>query len=216
MAEKFSPSLLIVTLAVTTLFFIVGILIGNAITSSKTQGITDLRESLRLEMLDMELQSKLFEQNPCTSHYIYTLGETLDDLGSRLTMLEDQLGKNDKQVIDLKKPYTELMIQHYLLIKKQVEKCNEKYIIILFFYSNNPDVVDDSKKQGYALNYLADKYGYEKVKVYSIDADLDLGIVNALTETYNVTMIPTTIVNDKVYSGYHTSDEVEEDFSFTS
>lgn len=212
MAEKFSPNLLIVTLAVTTLFFIVGILIGNAITSSKTQGITDLRESLRLEMLDLELQGKLSEQNPCTSHFIYALGEQLDDLGSKLTMVEDQLGKNDQRVIDLKKPYTELMVQHYIFIQERMKKCNEDYIVILFFYSNKLENADDSKKQGYALNYLADKYGYEKIKVYSIDYDLDLGIVRTLKEINNVTITPTTIVNDKIYVGYHSGDELEKDF----
>lgn len=198
-----------VSFAIATILFIVGIIIGSTITSTKIKKIINIREELRLEMLDLELQSSLGEQNPCGDYIIYALGERLDDLGTKLTILEDQLGRNDPRVIELKKPYTLLMIQHYILIKKRVEKCNEDYIIILFFYSNKPEYVEDSKKQGYVLTYFAKKFGYDKVKVYSLDADLKLGVINSLREIYNITVAPTTVVNDKVYVGYHSKEDFE-------
>lgn len=210
--RKGTASRYIVTFSFATLLFIIGILIGSAITSSKVESMMNTREELRLEMLDLELQGALAEQEPCGNYVIYGLGEKLDDLGTRLTMLEDQLGKNDARVIELKKPYTLLMIQHYILIKKRVEKCNENYSIVLFFYSNKPEYVEESKKQGFVLNYLAKKYGYEKIKVYSLDVDLNIGVINTLKETYNFTTTPTTVVNEKVYAGYHSSEDFEKDF----
>ena len=211
MAERFSPSVFIVTFAVATLLFIVGILIGSAMTEKKVEQILDFQETLRLEMQDLELQGQLSGQNPCNSQLLYSLGERIDDLGSRLTMLEDQLGKNDARIIELKKPYTLLMIQHYFLTKKRIDSCHENYIIILFFYSNKPEQVDKSKEQGYVLDYLAKKYGYDKVKVYSLDADLSLGIINALKDQYNVTEIPTTVINDKIFVGFHSQNELEKE-----
>ncbi len=210
--RKGTTSRYIVTFSFATLLFIIGILIGSAITATKVENMINTREELRLEMLDLELQGALAEQNPCGNYVVYGLGEKLDDLGTRLTMLEDQLGKSDSRVIELKQPYTLLMIQHYILIKKRVEKCNENYHIALFFYSNKPEFVEDSKKQGFVLSYLAKKYGYEQVKVYSLDVDLNMGVVNTLKEMYNVSTVPTTVFNDKVYSGYHESEEFEKEF----
>lgn len=202
----------LLALSLATLFFIIGILIGSTITSSKMASITTTEENLRLEMLDIELQGKLAEYNPCGTYYLYALGDRLSEIGTKLVMLENQLGKNDKRVIELKKPYTLLQVQHYLLIKNRVEKCNEDYVIILFFYSNKPEFIEDSEKQGFVLSYLADKYGYERTKVYSIDSDLDLGVVNALKEMNNVTILPTTIVNGKTYVGFHPREEFEKYF----
>jgi hypothetical protein len=202
----------LVTFSFATLLFIVGIIIGSVITSQKFERLISMREELKLEMTDLELQGSLGEISPCSNYILYSLGEKLDDLGARLTMLEDQLGKNDPRVIELKKPYTLLLIQHYILIKKRIERCNESYIVILFFYSNKPEFVEESKKQGYVLDYLAKKYGYEKVKVYAIDADLNLNTVKALKEIYNITRTPTTIINNIPYVGFHDKDELEKVF----
>ncbi len=200
------------TFALATLFFIIGILIGYAITSGRMSGIRSTTENMRLEFLDLELQGALGEYNPCGTSFLYVIGERIDNLETRLILLEGQFGKNDESVIELKKPYTLLQIQHYLLIKKRIEKCNEDYIIILFFYSNKPEYIDDSEKQGYVLKYFADKYGYEKIKVYSIDGDLGLGIVKTLKEMHHVEVLPTTIVNDKIYVGFHPRKDFEKDF----
>lgn len=202
----------LVSFALATLLFIVGIIMGSAITSTKVEKIINTREEIKLEMLDLELQGALAEQNPCNNHLIYSLGEKLDNLGTKLTILEDQLGKNDPRIVELKKPYTLLMIQHYILIKKQIEECNNNYILILFFYSNKPEFVEESKKQGYVLEYLAKKYGYDKIKIYSLDADLKLGVIDALKENYNITTTPTTIINDKVYVGFHPAEDFEKNF----
>ncbi|UZE94003.1 MAG: hypothetical protein IB618_00285 [Candidatus Pacearchaeota archaeon] len=202
----------LLAIALATLFFIIGILIGSAVTSSKMKSITTTEEDIRLEMLDIELQNALAEYNPCGTYFLYALGERIDNLGTRIIMLENQLGKNDKRVIELKKPYTLLQIQHYLLIRKRIEKCEEDYTIILFFYSNKKENIGESEKQGYILSYLSDKYGYEKIKVYSIDGDLDLGIINSLKELYSINTLPSTVMNNKVYIGFHPKEEFEEIF----
>ncbi|MCL6500661.1 MAG: hypothetical protein K6T16_01350 [Candidatus Pacearchaeota archaeon] len=194
-----------------TLFFIIGILIGSAITSSKIESITTTEENIRLEMLDLELQNNLAEYNPCGTYYLYSLGERLDEIGTRLIMLENQLGKNDKRVIELKKPYTLLQVQHYFLVRNRVERCGENYTIFLFFYSNRPEFIDESEKQGFVIGYLGDKYGYDRVKVYSIDGDLDLGVVQTLKEMNKIITFPTTIVNNKMYVGFHSREELEKE-----
>jgi len=210
--KEFTTSRYLATFALATLFFIIGILIGNAITSNKLQNIKSTEENLKLEMSDFNMQAELAEFYPCNNYMLYSLGERLDELGAKIVMLENQLGKSNEFVIELKKPYSLIQIQHYLLIKKRIEKCNENYFIILFFYSNKPEYIRESEKQGYVLTYLADKYGYNRVKVYSIDEELDMGVVKALKEIYGIKTFPSTLLNEKLYVGFHDLEELEKDF----
>ena len=203
----------IAVFAVTILLFIVGLLFGQFLTNQKYEDIQTIDENLKLELSDLEVQNSLAESYPCNNFFVYSLGSRLDDLGNKLILLENQVGKNDKRVIELKKPYTLLLIQHYLLIKERAQKCNEEYVTVLFFYSNKPEFIDASEKQGYLLGYFANKYGYDQVKVYSIDGDLDLGTVDSLKNIYNITYFPTTVVNDLVFIGFHDKEELEKYFS---
>ncbi len=195
--------------AVTILLFVAGLLFGQFLTDQKYKNIQNIETGLSLELSDLEVQNSLVEDYPCNNYFVYSLGGKIDELGDKLILLEDQIGKNDPRVIDLKKPYTLLLIRHYLLIKERAEKCNEKYVTILFFYSNKQDFIDASERQGYLLGYFANKYGYDKVKVYSLDGDIDLGTIGALKEVYNVTYFPTTVIGDKVFIGFHDKEELE-------
>jgi len=208
--HDFEPSRYIATFAIATLLFILGIVVGYAITSNKFQNLGSVEETLRIEMLDFTLQTELAEQYPCDSYSLYGLGDRLEELRGKIEMLETQLGKNNKAVIELKKPYALLNIRHYLLIKKRVEKCREDYVPILFFYSNKPEYIADSEKQGYVLNYINDKY-VDRAKVYAIDVDLDLGIINALKEIYSITTYPTIIIGDKSFIGFTAREDIEKE-----
>jgi hypothetical protein len=202
----------ITVFSIATLLFVAGLLFGQYINNQKYEKIKTLDETISIDLTDLGMQSSLAENYPCNNYFIYSLGERIDDLGNKISLLEGQIGKTDSRVIYLKKPYTLLQVQHYLLIKKRTERCQEDYTIAMLFYSNKQEYVSDSEKQGYVLRYLADKYGYEKVKLYSIDVDVDLGIVGALKSLYNVTDYPTTVINGKIYVGFHPKEEVEPEF----
>jgi hypothetical protein len=211
--RKINVTKYVAVFAIATLFFIAGLLFGQWVTNSKYENVKAINQQLVFDLQDLEVQSALATNYPCDNYALYYLGDRIDSLGAKITALEDQLGKNNNQVIELKKPYDLLLVKHYLMIKERIEKCNENYTIILFFYSNKPGSIDASEKQGYVLGYFSNKYGYERLKVYSIDADLDLGTVKALKSYYNITVLPTTIVNDKVFVGFHSKEELEKSFS---
>jgi len=210
--ERKTARRIISAFSIATLIFLLGLFIGESIMESKAKQILDMSEKVRLEIQDLELQQALSSYDPCGKSYLNILSAQLDEMGTKISFLEETLGKNDAQVLELKKPYTMLMIRHYLLVKQRIEKCNENYITILFFYSNKREYITESEKQGYVLGYFADKYGYEKLKVYSIDADLDLGVVKMLKEQYNITILPTTIINEKVFAGFTEKEKFEEYF----
>jgi len=209
--RRINVTKIVAVFAITCLVFILGLIIGNVVISSKQEALLSTEESLKLDLIDLELQEKITESNPCTKYVLYTLGDRIDQSASKLIMLEGQLGKTDERVIALKKPYTLLIVRHFLLIKERIKNCDEDYVVVLFFYSNEPKYIVDSEKEGYVLSYFSKKYGTENLRVYSIDADLDLGVVNTLKEVYNITEYPTVIINDKKFSGFHSKEELEKE-----
>ncbi len=199
-------------LAITILIFIAGVLFGQFLTNLKSDSIKAIDQELIFELQDIQVQVSAAKDFPCGKSELFTLGSRIDDLGTKITNLENQLGKTNEKIIALKRPYSLLLIQHYLLIKNRVERCGENYTLVLFFYSNKPGNIDASEKQGYILGYLANKYGYGQVKVYSLDGDLDVGSIDVLEEKYGVEVYPTTMVNDNVFVGFHDRAEIEKYF----
>ncbi len=200
-------------LAITLLIFIAGILFGQFLTNLKSDSIKAIDQELIFELQDIQVQVDAAKDFPCGNSGLFTLGSRIDDLGTKIINLENQLGKNNGKIIALKRPYSLLMIQHYLLIKNRIERCGENYTLVLFFYSNKPGNIGASERQGYVLGYLANKYGYDRVKVYSLDGDLDVGSIDVLEEKYGIQVYPTTIINDKAFVGFHDRDELEVLFS---
>jgi len=192
---------------IATLIFLLGILLGNYFIKEKLSAINEMQDSVRLEVMSMELQNALFQEKPCSDQIIPLEGK-LEDITSKITLMENRLGKDNKQVLEIKKYYSLIEINHYLLMKNKKEQCDLDYNLILFFYSNSDNVLE-SEKQGYVLDNLKGKYTSEKVKVYSFDKDLDLDIITTLISYYNVTTVPTMIINEKKLEGFHEKEEVE-------
>lgn len=198
----------VAALALTCLIFLVGIIIGNIITQGKTNDIITVEKEARLQLENLQMEQALLEDSPCQSPKL--LSESLEDLGTKLTYLESEYSKEDPRILDLKKPYTLLEVRHYLALKSSIERCNQNYTLILFFYSNDPSKIKDSEEQGFVLDYLRKKYG--NIKAYSFDSDMDLGIIRVMKEKYDLTIFPSMVIDERVYAGFHSKDELEKLF----
>lgn len=203
---------LIAAIAIAILFFAAGIFIGYIITQGKLAKVESMENKLRFDIMSIELESVIASENPCFANP-KTLETALDEVTMKISFLENQLGKNDPQVLELKKYYSLLEIRHYLYMQERKEKCGEDYSLILFFYSNKPENIDMSEKQGYVLDYLKDKYTIERIKVYSLDYDLDLGVIKSLVQQYSVTETPSLVIDRNLYFGFHDKEELEKLFS---
>lgn len=202
--RRISVSRVLAAFALTCLIFISGILIGTNISQNKIEDINTIKQELELELTQLDLESLLIE-TVCIDPL--PLVDRINDLETRLNYLETQYEKNDPRIIELKKPYALLEIRHYIRMKKMNEFCNQTYSLILFFYSNANELRAESEKQGFVLNYIRSKY--DNIKVYSFDSDLDMMIIKDLKTIYNVTAIPTIVVDGKTYSGFLDKPEVE-------
>lgn len=207
--RRVSKSRYIAAFSMACLIFIAGLTLGYLIDKSKVDEIISIEKEARLEIDSLTLEEKFLEQMPCSSRNPKLLSTRLDDLSTKLTYLEAQYSKNDPTILALKKPYVLLEIQHYLLLKRTVEECNLNYSFILFFYSNSPELIGTSEKQGFVLGYMQKKFTSDRIKVYSFDSDSEIDIIQTLKENYHIEAIPSIVIDNKVYAGFHDTEEIE-------
>jgi hypothetical protein len=192
--------------AIATLMFVVGLFVGATFVNQKIAKINTMEEAMKFDLASVELQDMLIRQEPCSP--IASFEEELADMESKISYMEDQLGKKDAKVIDLKKYYSIIELKHYLLMNERKGKCGGNYSLILFFYSNADEALLDSEKQGYVLDSIRRGYGPEKVKIYSLDKDLDLDIIRTFVELYKIKDAPTLVIGSGVYPGFKSLDEM--------
>lgn len=178
---------------------------------SRLAELSTIENQLSIDTLSLDTQFSLLEAAPCDSAASSTmLTDKLEDLGSRLSFAEDQLGSDNLQVVRLKKQYSLLEIRDYLITKKFAAACGTKPVIVLYFYSNIANCVD-CDKAGYALSYL--RNAYPSLRVYSFDYNLDLGALKtliALNKAQNT--LPAFIINGKHFYGFTSLADLERQF----
>ena len=204
---KISKKRYLIAFVITLGIFLLGIFLGVILTETKLSKIDDLQLQFRTRLLSLELQSLLVGEDICNFQDVDLLVEELGELGETLNSMEDQLGKNDDRVLALKNYYSLLQIRHMLYIQDFNKKCDNKFTIVLFFYSNDESVCPDCQNQGYILSYLRAKYHY--IRVYSYDIDLNSPVVRALLKLNSVEGAPYIVVDDNGYSGFRDKEFLE-------
>ncbi len=193
----------------TTLVFILGLMLGEKISEKKLMIAKQLNEDIKIKIMDINLLTEMLVANPCNN--LAALNELTTLLGKeeqKITYLEKELGKNNEKVIEVKKMYTTLLLKHYFVLETIKEKCEKNITTILFFYSNQEPYISECEKQGYVLSYI--KKHKPNIFVYAIDTNLDLATVKALINRYNVTIVPTIIVNGYKYEGFISKEDLFE------
>lgn len=197
MAARISATKYLAVFAITTLIFLVGIIIGNIISTSKISDIIEMQQALRTKILAIELQYDLLAEEPCSAKA--TASEELYEIGSRLDHMESTLGKDNEDVIRLKEYYSLLELRHWLFTEKIKEECSTNTTSLIYFYSNTGDC-DKCEEQGFILSYLHKKL--PNINIYSFDINIEDPALKALKELYNITTTPTIMINKKVHTGF--------------
>jgi hypothetical protein len=102
------------------------------------------------------------------------------------------------EYLQLKRDYTLLTIRAWLLSLTIKEKCSKDIIPALYFYSKDCETCIN---QSYVLDEL--KRENPKFSAFIVDYNLDEPIVRIIKRAYNITEVPSFIINEKVYPGYH-------------
>lgn len=199
----------IIVFFITLTIFVSGLWISNYLNNKKIDQLKNIEIKISLDLMSSETQFSLLEELSCKDVSTTVLSSELNSLADKIAYSENNIGVENVDVISLKKYYSLLEIKDYLLMKKITERCGQKSIFILYFYKNED--CSDCTKQGYVLTTLREKY--PNLRVYSFDYNLDLSAIKAMTSIYKVPdNLPAIVINGKVYSGFHSIEEIEKTF----
>lgn len=182
--------------ALTVLAFIAGIAFAYLGLNWRLSMVENSTMDLFITM--MSYQHVLGSIDPCENDaYVWYMGAELDRIGKRLSM-----GDYPDYLL---KQYALMESMHLNLIDRMRTECNAPVHWILFFYG---DGCADCDAQGNILTYIKGKYP-ERIYVYAMKIDLDSPVVAAYRLEYNVTHVPTIIVDGKKQEGVVGVSELE-------
>ena len=134
----------------------------------------------------------------------------LDEVGSRLGILEKRFGADDERVLEQKKFYSDLEFKHLQIIKNFNEKCATDFKIVFFFYSNSGSLLEESERMGAILGAFK-RENSDLVMIYSFDVNLDYGLIDKLEEIYGIDRAPIAVLNEKDLVYVRNIDDLEKD-----
>ncbi len=203
--QKYSLAFIITAAIFGTAFYI-----AQRIDAQRIADIRATEENISIDILSSETQFDLLGSLDCsTIAENPVLSDQLNDLASRLSVAEQNLGSTNKEVIQLKQQYSLLEIKDYLLLQQVSQKCKKvKPVFVLYFYSNAGDCPDCSRT-GEELSYLRGEY--PGLRVYSFDYNLDLSALRTLVALQKLNgPLPAFVINNRppVY-GFKTIEELQ-------
>lgn len=194
----------IFALVVSLFLFSFGFLLGYWTVDAKINFVIDSSSDLKLDSLDFDVQKDFLDIYPCDFFSTKYLESNLAAMESDLKKIEASASPDNERLIYMKSYYSLLELKHWMFLSKFNEMCNQDYTFIFYFYSNNEYVCSDCVVQGYLLDKIREQY--PNIKIYSFDASVEIPSVQMLREKYNITSLPSIVVNDKLYEGYASYD----------
>ncbi len=204
--KKIQKTKYLAVFATTTLIFFIGIIIGGYFSNLKIEKIYDIENDLKINILGTEIQYQIIAKDPCKFVNSTPLIEELHEMGTKLDYMENALGKDNKEVLNLKEYYSILEIRQWLLEKDMMQKCGSKRTLVLYFYSNDKHQCPECEEQGYVLTYA--RKNFDNINIYSFDIDTKNPAVDTVKRIYGVTIAPTVIINEKKQEGFVTKDQI--------
>lgn len=183
---------------ITAAIFGTAFYLTNRLDARRLADIRTTQEAISIDILSTETQFELLGNLDCTAISANpVLSEELNNLASRLSVAEENLGADNAEVTQLKKQYSLLEIKDYLLMKQISQKCPKvKPVFILYFYSNEGNC-PDCGRTGDVLTYL--RQTYPELRVYSFDYNLDLSALRTLLSLNQINgyELPAMVINNR-------------------
>ncbi|MCK4319487.1 hypothetical protein KAW38_02860 [Candidatus Micrarchaeota archaeon] len=204
--HSFSWHIYLFAFIITFALFGAGFYLGAHINSFFAEEIGSEIQSLIEHMHSSELLFLLDDDLFCPVYIAEqkNLDEESWSIGSTLEFMEKEKGYTD---YELKKRYFQLEVRNYILGLKAKEICNLTTHHILYFYSNID--CSECREQGNELTFLRNEVG-RQIRTYSFDGSINVAVVEALEEKYNITSYPSMIIDEEGPYGFMTKEELKE------
>ena len=138
---------------------------------------------------------------------IMQLEETSNNIGKNTEVYEKNRKIKNSDYVELKEEYMNIVFRHWLLTEKTQEVCGGEFINVLYFYRNEPEC-QECLDQGIILDYYRKKTDGHLL-VFPFDAGIGSEPVSYLTSTFNVTEIPTIIIEGNKIDGFVSNDKMK-------
>lgn len=205
------------TFILALLILFIGGLLGFYIEYSRLNALESDYRNFEVESLDLKLQNYYFQimdrascdeairQNFIFADDIYDKGLVIERY-EEANQITDELKQEKKKYVLLK---TELWLNSILL----KEKCgNESFDTLVYLYSDvNNDKIKETQQAALSnvLREIKEEKG-NKIILLPIAGNLGLNAIELQKRVYNVTYLPSIIINEKyVLDGFHTKEELE-------
>lgn len=208
MRAKIETKKYVIAFVITAMVFFGALLVSNRFQNKRLSEIKSIENKLSLDILSSETQFALLKESSCKAiDHSTAFSEELNSLAQKLSYMEDNLGEENAEVINLKKYYSLLQIKDYLLVAQVKEKCGVKPITIIYFYSNKGDCTD-CKREGFVLTKLREEY--PELRIYAFDYNLDLSAVKTMKSIQGVrNTLPALVIWEENYYGFKSTEDIE-------
>ncbi len=206
----YNKNIFIKSAIITIIVFFVGIIFGKSLEQYQVE---DRLAVLRESELDTEsyFQEKrflgTFGADPCilAKSRISKLLQDLQKTSSGLLALENKNFFGGETYDSLLRRHIILQVRTYTTVHELNKQCEHILTPILFFYGTDNF---EAEKQGYVLDRLQQQN--VSIAVFSISKEYTKEpLVATLVTRYNITTIPTLIINDQTkLEGYHSIEEL--------
>jgi hypothetical protein len=207
MKRNIDWSKVLLAFLITVFLFNVGVLLGYFGSKIIEGSSISIIQSTNNEISNLETLNLLEQNYPCSSSTLDVATERLAYMSDLIDSMEDQRGKTNSDVIELKKIYSIVEIRHMLLLKQRAENCGVNYSIVIYFYSNENECKDDTNRISFILTYLRNKFS--NLRVYSYDINLNNDAVQILKNYYNATGCYQVLLDEKPLGEIRESQDIE-------
>jgi len=169
-----------------------------------------LQDQVAYSIFEDKLDYTFFNKGKCSKEHFDKITRDLYNNGNVMAKLENKLGKDNEIVIQRKKFYSLVELEHLEFLQMYEENCDLDMDYLLFFYSNKKQKIDLSDRAGRIVSNV--RKTNDDIYVYSFDANLNTTIINKLKQKYNVSSheSPVVIVNgDEHVNNFNDINEIE-------
>lgn len=203
------------TLVLTLLILIIGFSIGFYVESYRANSLIENYKNLEVEALDLKLQSYYFQIMDVESCEVaingnFEFADRIYDKGLQIEKYEDASELLDNIILE-KKKYALLKNELWLNSILLKEKCNSPFHTITYFYMKEDSLFKEAEQKAISdnLKKLKEEFG-NSIVLLPIAGDLDLQSIELQMKTYNITYLPSIVINEEiVLEGYQTKEEIQ-------
>ncbi len=207
--RKTSVKKYIIAFVLTLLVFSGGVVAGLFIENLRLSSAKQIALTEKVTLRSLQLQHNYITSGSADCKTLHTILENnINELGKKVAIIIDYEKKalfNEEEFQLQLQDYFLTEIQFYLLAKDIDKKCQQDNIKILYFYDENRD-----ETQGDILIYLKKKFD-NKVLIFSLDSGFTQEpMIKTILTNYNITQFPALVIEEKVFEGHQTADQLME------